>query len=97
MARDLNNHYLVPLTSTFPAHRLGVQGDVAKINCATCHQGLFKPLYGESMAKDYPELTGEMHPPAPAEAAPAEPAPAGAPPVGQLLDAGRPDPLGRGQ
>jgi photosynthetic reaction center cytochrome c subunit len=65
MARDLNNKYLVPLTATFPEHRLGVLGDVAKVNCATCHQGVFKPLYGESMAKDYPELTGEM-PAAPA-------------------------------
>jgi photosynthetic reaction center cytochrome c subunit len=73
MARDLNNKYLVPLTATFPSHRLGVLGDVAKVNCATCHQGVFKPLYGESMAKDYPELTGEMHPaaaPAPATDAP---------------------------
>jgi photosynthetic reaction center cytochrome c subunit len=73
MVRDLNNAYLVPLTSTFPEHRLGVLGDVAKVNCATCHQGLFKPLYGTSMAKDYPELTGE------AQAAPA-PAPAAAAP-----------------
>jgi photosynthetic reaction center cytochrome c subunit len=56
MVRDLNNHYLVPLTGHFPPQRLGVLGDVAKVNCATCHQGLFKPLYGESMAKDYPEL-----------------------------------------
>jgi photosynthetic reaction center cytochrome c subunit len=61
MARDLNSNFMVPLTSTFPSHRLGVQGDVAKIDCATCHQGVFKPLYGESMAKDYPELVGEMH------------------------------------
>ncbi|GAC1299779.1 MAG: hypothetical protein NVSMB15_08090 [Steroidobacteraceae bacterium] len=60
LARDLNNNYMLPLTQTFPAHRLGVLGDVAKVNCATCHQGVFKPLYGESMAKDYPELRGEM-------------------------------------
>jgi photosynthetic reaction center cytochrome c subunit len=60
MVRDLNNAYMVPLTSTFPEHRLGVLGDVAKVNCATCHQGVFKPLYGESMAKDYPELRGPM-------------------------------------
>jgi photosynthetic reaction center cytochrome c subunit len=86
MARDLNNNYLVPLTSTFPAHRLGVLGDVAKVNCATCHQGLFKPLYGESMAKDYPELTGEIH-----AAAPPAP-PSGAPPVTQL----QPAAVGRG-
>jgi photosynthetic reaction center cytochrome c subunit len=60
LARDLNQNYLVPLTGTFPSHRLGVLGDVAKVNCATCHQGLFKPLYGESQAKDYPELEGPV-------------------------------------
>jgi mono/diheme cytochrome c family protein len=26
-------------------------GDVAKVNCATCHQGAYKPLYGASMLK----------------------------------------------
>ncbi|MGA0927264.1 MAG: photosynthetic reaction center cytochrome c subunit family protein, partial [Burkholderiaceae bacterium] len=31
-------------------------GDVAKVNCSTCHQGAFKPLYGAEMAKHYPEL-----------------------------------------
>jgi photosynthetic reaction center cytochrome c subunit len=56
MARDLNNDYLEPLTKTFPANRLGPTGDVAKINCTTCHQGAYKPLYGAQMAKDYPEL-----------------------------------------
>ena len=56
MARELNNDYMTPLTDTFPAHRLGPKGDVAKVNCTTCHQGAFKPLYGAQMAKDYPEL-----------------------------------------
>jgi photosynthetic reaction center cytochrome c subunit len=70
LARDLNSNYLKPLTGTFPTHRLGVLGDVAKVNCATCHQGVFKPLYGESMAKDYPELQGPVHVAAPAEAPP---------------------------
>jgi photosynthetic reaction center cytochrome c subunit len=56
MARQLNNQYLVPLTDTFPDHRLGPTGDVAKINCQTCHQGVYKPYFGQSMAKDYPEL-----------------------------------------
>ncbi len=56
MVRAVNNDYLAPLASVFPAHRLGVLGDTAKVNCATCHQGVFKPLYGVSMAKDYPEL-----------------------------------------
>jgi photosynthetic reaction center cytochrome c subunit len=71
MARDINNNYLAPLKTVFPAHRLGVEGDVAKVNCATCHQGVFKPLYGASMAKFYPELQGPMRqvePAAPAAA-----------------------------
>lgn len=58
MARDLNNAYMEPLTSTFPAHRKGETGDVAKLNCATCHQGAYKPLNGAPMLKDYPELAG---------------------------------------
>ena len=56
MARDLNNEYMTPLTSHFPTERLGPHGDVAKVNCSTCHQGAFKPLYGAAMAKDFPEL-----------------------------------------
>jgi photosynthetic reaction center cytochrome c subunit len=84
MVRDLNNQYLVPLTDKFPAHRLGILGDVAKVNCATCHQGVFKPLYGESMAQSYPELEGG--PPSAGgtqpggEAQPATPPPADSPP-----------------
>jgi photosynthetic reaction center cytochrome c subunit len=56
MARDINNAYLEGLTKTFPANRLGPTGDVAKANCATCHQGAYKPLYGAQMAKDYAGL-----------------------------------------
>ena len=56
MARELNNDYMTPLTDKFPASRLGPQGDVAKVNCSTCHQGAFKPLYGAPMAKNHPEL-----------------------------------------
>jgi photosynthetic reaction center cytochrome c subunit len=56
MARDLNNAYLVPLTKSFPPNRLGPLGDVAKVNCATCHQGVYKPMYGAQMAKAYPAL-----------------------------------------
>lgn len=56
MARDLNVSYLEPLTDTFPVHRKGELGDVAKLNCATCHQGAYKPLNGASMVKDFPEL-----------------------------------------
>ncbi len=72
MARDLNTTYLEPLTGEFPKTRLGPTGDVAKINCSTCHQGVSKPLYGVSMAKDYPELTRVKAPPVdPAAADPA--------------------------
>ena len=28
-----------------------------KVNCATCHNGVYKPLFGVGMAKDFPELT----------------------------------------
>lgn len=71
MARGLNNQYLVPLTDTFPTNRKGPLGDVAKINCQTCHQGAFKPYFGESMAKAYPELQGVKAPPVDPNAAPA--------------------------
>jgi photosynthetic reaction center cytochrome c subunit len=56
MARDLNLNYLEPLTSVFPEHRKGELGDAPKLNCNTCHQGAYKPLYGAPMAKDFPEL-----------------------------------------
>ena len=56
MARDLNTAYMEPLAPIFPANRKGPLGDVAKVNCATCHQGAYKPLLGVSMLKDYPEL-----------------------------------------
>ena len=56
MVGGLNETYMDPLVNVFPANRKGPLGDVAKLNCATCHQGAFKPLYGAAMAKDYPEL-----------------------------------------
>jgi photosynthetic reaction center cytochrome c subunit len=87
MVRDLNNEYMLPLTSTFPDHRKGELGDVAKQNCGTCHQGAYKPLNGAAMAKDYPELQKKLvstvAAPAAAVVAPAAVA-AAAPPVGVL-------------
>ena len=56
MVRDLNDAYLDPLKTVFPANRLGKLADSPKINCQTCHQGIYKPLFGASMVKDYPEL-----------------------------------------
>ena len=58
MARDLNKDYMEPLATVFPEHRLGPTGDATKANCATCHQGAYKPLYGQSMLKDHPQLAG---------------------------------------
>lgn len=58
MVRDINNDFLNPLTSVFPDNRLGPQGDVGKVNCATCHQGIQRPLYGVNMVDDYPSLIG---------------------------------------
>jgi photosynthetic reaction center cytochrome c subunit len=62
LARTLNDTYLSPLTELFPPNRLGPLGDGPKVNCATCHQGVNKPLYGVSLAKDYPELGGTPAP-----------------------------------
>ena len=56
MVRDVNINFLSP-DARLPGRRKGRCGDVAEVNCATCHQGVYKPLYGASMLKDYPELT----------------------------------------
>lgn len=56
LARDLNVNYLDPLQPVYPENRLGPLGDAPKANCATCHQGVNKPLMGAPMAKDYPSL-----------------------------------------
>lgn len=56
MVRQLNNEYIEPLRPSFPPHRLGPAGDTLKANCATCHQGVWEPLYGAPMLRDYPEL-----------------------------------------
>lgn len=57
MVRDLNTNFLVSLTGVWPANRLGpLHGDAPKLQCATCHNGIYKPMYGQAMAKDYPFL-----------------------------------------
>ena len=58
MVHDLINDYLDPLQPVYPEMRLGPMGDAPKANCATCHQGISKPLNGESMLGDYPSLSG---------------------------------------
>ncbi len=64
MARELNTGYMESLTDVFPEHRKGELGDVAKVNCATCHQGAYKPLNGAKMLKDFPELAAPSGKPA---------------------------------
>ena len=85
MARELNNEHLLPLTGVFPKERLGPTGDVAKISCATCHQGVNKPLNGAPLAQDSPALSARLVPvstttAAPTAATPAPPPAAGAKP-----------------
>lgn len=67
MARDLNVNYLDPLNSVLPHGRLGPLGDSPKVNCATCHNGVYKPLFGVSMAASFPELSGNPTAGAPAQ------------------------------
>jgi len=58
LVRDLNQNYLKGLSAKFPHERLGPLGDPPKVDCTTCHQGVSKPLFGVSLASDYPELGG---------------------------------------
>ncbi len=89
MVRDLNNNYLDPLNHVFPDYRKGALGDSPKVYCATCHQGIYKPLFGTSILASFPELKGPpattqalLEPYVPAPAAPAAtPAPASAAPT----------------
>ncbi len=76
MARELNTEYLLPLGKVLPAKRLGPTGDAPKVACATCHQGVNKPLYGVAMAKDFPGLQGPETPASPAIVAAADVKPA---------------------
>jgi photosynthetic reaction center cytochrome c subunit len=68
MVRAMNRDYIEPLTPVWVAHpygpaeyqngprRIGPHGDALKVNCATCHQGVNRPLLGQPMLRDYPEL-----------------------------------------
>jgi photosynthetic reaction center cytochrome c subunit len=64
MVRDINEDYIGSLQSVFPAYRKGPHGDVYKVNCTTCHQGVSKPLGGISMIAQAPALKGPSLPPA---------------------------------
>ena len=65
MVRDTNDAYISSLQSVFPANRKGPNGDVYKVNCMTCHQGLSKPLGGVSMIAQAPALRAPLPPPPP--------------------------------
>ncbi len=58
MLREINTQYLAPLAGTYHPSRLGPMGDAPKAQCSTCHNGVFKPLYGFQMAKHYPAVWG---------------------------------------
>jgi photosynthetic reaction center cytochrome c subunit len=81
MVRDLNHHYVEPLSDVLPAERHGPTGDGPKVSCATCHQGAYKPLLGVSMLADYTALAeARAQPPKsppPAPVPPPEPLAAG--------------------
>ncbi len=105
MIRDINNNYITDLGDVWPANgqgiygnRRGPEGDPLKVNCATCHNGINRPLGGTKMLRDYPALKGAHSmvnmPTPPAGASPAgatmpvtaaAPAPA-ATPVAALAD-----------
>ena len=56
MVRQANETYVQSVASVLPADQKGPHGDPYKINCATCHNGIYKPMYGVSMKKDNPVL-----------------------------------------
>ncbi len=62
MTRHINQTYVGPLGTVLPAVRLGERGDPPMVGCATCHNGVHKPLAGVSMVKDYPALWGHPGP-----------------------------------
>jgi photosynthetic reaction center cytochrome c subunit len=53
--REING-VISSLSYILPGDRKGVLGDPYKVGCKTCHQGIYKPLFGANMLKDYPSL-----------------------------------------
>lgn len=56
MVAAINEEYILPTTVALPSYRIGAAGTPALVNCGTCHQGVFKPLYGVNMVDDFPSL-----------------------------------------
>lgn len=76
MVRDINNNYITALGDVWPANgegpygnRRGPEGDPLKVNCASCHNGINRPLGGAKMLKDYPALKAAHNMPMMASAA----------------------------
>lgn len=99
MLRELNTGYLGPLQSVLPKERLGPMGDAPKLQCLTCHQGAYKPLYAAQLAHAYPAIWGRNEwNGAPFPAASRYPAPsvsAPAPPAASSPAPAAPDSAGR--
>lgn len=56
MVQNSNENYVTPLSAVLPASQKGPHGDPYKINCATCHNGIAKPMNGVSMRAENPTL-----------------------------------------
>lgn len=56
MVRELNTGFIAATAQDLPAQRMGPLGDVPKVNCMTCHQSVYKPMYGARMLEQYPNL-----------------------------------------
>ncbi len=88
LTRDLNRNFLAPMAALIPESRTligetripalpermtGAQIGNGLVNCATCHQGILKPMNGANMVHDYPGLTRPLSPTDPAPHAEATP------------------------
>lgn len=58
MTRDINMNWIVPLQSVLPDERKGPAGDTPKVSCATCHNGAYKPFFGQRVATAYEAFRG---------------------------------------
>ena len=53
MTQDINKNFLIPATNLFPREQLGQVGDVAKVECYTCHINQQRPLGGFNVIEHY--------------------------------------------
>jgi photosynthetic reaction center cytochrome c subunit len=60
MVRRLNTDFIEATAPELPPQRLGPLGDAPKVNCMTCHQGAYKPMYGARMLQQYPHLGSRL-------------------------------------